>query len=95
MPVRANFVEKSTHRPDRQMCAFFWQGQKDLNPRPMVLETSTLPTELYPYEQRYYTKLLRLCQYVLEKDFKQIFLCQKLFKMRPRLCHGEIITLLG
>ena len=26
----------------------FWQGQKDLNPRPMVLETSTLPTELYP-----------------------------------------------
>ena len=26
-----------------------WQGQKDLNPRPMVLETSTLPTELYPY----------------------------------------------
>ncbi len=27
----------------------FWQGQKDLNPRPMVLETSTLPTELYPY----------------------------------------------
>ena len=28
---------------------FLWQGQKDLNPRPMVLETSTLPTELYPY----------------------------------------------
>ena len=28
---------------------FSWQGQKDLNPRPMVLETSTLPTELYPY----------------------------------------------
>ena len=25
-----------------------WQGQKDSNPRPMVLETSTLPTELYP-----------------------------------------------
>ena len=28
--------------------SLFWQGQKDLNPRPMVLETSTLPTELYP-----------------------------------------------
>ena len=27
---------------------FSWQGQKDLNPRPLVLETSTLPTELYP-----------------------------------------------
>ena len=26
-----------------------WQGQKDLNPRPTVLETVALPTELYPY----------------------------------------------
>ena len=26
-----------------------WQGQKDLNPQPMVLETTTLPIELYPY----------------------------------------------
>ncbi len=26
-----------------------WQGQKDLNPRPSVLETDALPTELYPY----------------------------------------------
>ena len=25
-----------------------WQGQQDLNPRPMVLETIALPTELYP-----------------------------------------------
>ena len=32
-----------------ETCRIFWQGQKDLNPRPMVLETSTLPTELYPY----------------------------------------------
>ena len=28
---------------------FFWQGQKDLNPRHAVLETAALPTELYPY----------------------------------------------
>ena len=28
---------------------FFWQGQKDLNPRHPVLETGVLPTELYPY----------------------------------------------
>ena len=26
-----------------------WQGQKDLNPRHVVLETTALPTELYPY----------------------------------------------
>lgn len=25
-----------------------WQGQKDSNPRPTVLETVALPTELYP-----------------------------------------------
>src|SRR5262245_16896679 len=26
-----------------------WQGQKGSNPRPAVLETAALPTELYPY----------------------------------------------
>ena len=26
----------------------FWQGQEDSNPRPTVLETGTLPAELYP-----------------------------------------------
>ena len=26
-----------------------WQGQKDSNHRPSVLETDALPTELYPY----------------------------------------------
>ena len=25
-----------------------WQGQQGLNPRPAVLETAALPTELYP-----------------------------------------------
>jgi hypothetical protein len=25
-----------------------WQGQRDSNPRPTVLETVALPTELYP-----------------------------------------------
>ena len=28
---------------------YIWQGQKDLNPRHVVLETTALPTELYPY----------------------------------------------
>ena len=26
----------------------FWQGHKDLNPEPTVLETAALPIELYP-----------------------------------------------
>ena len=29
-----------------------WQGQKDSNPRHVVLETTALPTELYPYVWR-------------------------------------------
>ena len=29
--------------------AVFWQGHKDLNPEPTVLETAALPIELYPY----------------------------------------------
>ena len=29
--------------------SFFWQGHKDLNPEPTVLETAALPIELYPY----------------------------------------------
>ena len=28
-----------------------WQGQGDSNPRPSVLETDALPTELYPYAE--------------------------------------------
>ena len=31
---------------------FFWQGQKESNPQPMVLETTTLPVELYPYKNQ-------------------------------------------
>ena len=30
----------------------FWQGHKDLNPEPTVLETAALPIELYPYIQK-------------------------------------------
>ena len=30
----------------------FWQGQKESNPQPTVLETATLPVELYPYERK-------------------------------------------
>ena len=45
---------KSFCRPKKTQTAasnlsFIWQGQKDLNPRHLVLETNALPTELYPY----------------------------------------------
>ena len=30
----------------------FWQGHKDLNPEPTVLETAALPIELYPYMEK-------------------------------------------
>ena len=43
-PTRANIIEKSS-----LTAAFFWQGHKDLNPEPTVLETAALPIELYPY----------------------------------------------
>lgn len=33
----------------QQMLLDFWQGHKDLNPEPTVLETAALPIELYPY----------------------------------------------
>ena len=41
----------SPHRKKSRTSATlsFWQGQKDLNPRHVVLETTALPTELYPY----------------------------------------------
>ena len=62
----AAWIKKSSFRRTR----IFWQGQKDLNPRPMVLETSTLPTELYPYAHRLlYSKISRL-----SRDFAKIFL---------------------
>ena len=39
----------------------FWQGHKDLNPEPTVLETAALPIELYPY---IYEKGMSLCKLV-------------------------------
>ena len=38
---------KKTAKP-KGLTVFLWQGQKDLNPRHVVLETTALPTELYP-----------------------------------------------
>jgi hypothetical protein len=35
-------------RPLEYLSICIWQGQQDLNPQPTVLETATLPIELYP-----------------------------------------------
>ena len=39
---------KQRKKAPKNRC-FFWQGQKDLNPRHAVLETAALPSELYPF----------------------------------------------
>ncbi len=52
-------LEYTLRKPfdDFQRCTEIeeWQGQKDLNPRPTVLETVALPTELYPYNGCFFT----------------------------------------
>ena len=60
-----------------------WQGQEDSNPRPTVLETGTLPAELYPYvdfvNTSYYITLFAGLQVFFEKKFlplkKSLFDC--------------------
>ena len=37
--------------PQEYRIAGKWQGQRDSNSRPAVLETAALPTELYPYKE--------------------------------------------
>ena len=42
-------AEKSQEKePETSRFRPLWQGQEDSNPRPTVLETGTLPAELYP-----------------------------------------------
>lgn len=44
------FKPRWLRQKSRQQSAVgFWQGHKDLNPEPTVLETAALPIELYPY----------------------------------------------
>ena len=42
---------KENSQQSEQLLAICWQGHKDLNPEPTVLETAALPIELYPYIQ--------------------------------------------
>ena len=48
--ARTDLVEKNGNRIT--ITVLFWQGHKDLNPEPTVLETAALPIELYPYIQK-------------------------------------------
>lgn len=40
------------------LTAVKWQGQKDSNPRHVVLETTALPAELYPFGLLEYDNIL-------------------------------------
>ncbi len=40
---------KENTQQSKRLLSVFWQGHKDLNPEPTVLETAALPIELYPY----------------------------------------------
>ena len=40
----------------------YWQGREDSNPRPTVLETGTLPTELHPCALDYYLTFFSILQ---------------------------------
>ena len=66
-------AKKTKSPPHKAVGFWFWQGQKDSNPRHPVLETSVLPTELYPYT----TGVL----YHKQKDFATPF-CKKVKKVR-------------
>lgn len=52
-PLRAKFSNERPSVHSSSCPEFFerfeWQGQQGSNPRPTVLETVALPTELYPY----------------------------------------------
>ena len=63
-------------KPSLTTWLFSWQGQEDSNPRPTVLETGTLPTELYPcifvavsLNAQHYTTKVRKSQEVWGKFF--------------------------
>ena len=43
------YVNKNRESIEKTTNSQFWQGHKDLNPEPTVLETAALPIELYPY----------------------------------------------
>ena len=47
--MRREAAAKQEKSPQTNVSAAIWQGKKASNPRPTVLETVALPTELFPY----------------------------------------------
>ena len=43
------YITKIGNLQEKLVNSQSWQGHKDLNPEPTVLETAALPIELYPY----------------------------------------------
>ena len=57
-----NCIPAKRKSPRKTWTLSFWQGREDSNPRPTVLETGTLPTELHPYALVYYITYFLLLQ---------------------------------
>src|SRR6056297_1799071 len=49
--VPAGAATHGSGPPPKRRAAAEWRAQEDSNPRPTVLETAALPTELYAHEQ--------------------------------------------
>ena len=47
--LKASSAKTKIHAKTFVFAWIVWQGHKDLNPEPTVLETAALPIELYPY----------------------------------------------
>ena len=47
--MRREATTRQQKAPQAYTSAALWQGKKASNPRPTVLETVALPTELFPY----------------------------------------------
>ena len=46
--LRAVSVTQDSDKCNNKIIAPFWQGRRESNTQPMVLETTTLPVELLP-----------------------------------------------
>ena len=84
-------AEKSQEKePETSRFRPLWQGQEDSNPRPTVLETGTLPAELYPCIRR----IRRVSYYITFASEKQplfaIFLLLLFLESHVLLLGGSV-----
>ena len=78
----------------------FWQGQEDSNPRPTVLETGTLPAELYPCVRfsrnaNYYTTVFWKLQYLFKIFFCFLRFLNAFFIYQDEICISRNISTLN